>query len=133
MRWTFLSSIRGSCSPIGVSRRRGHNLRSRRTTRRGPFLSAALRPRLAKSERLSVELGGKGRNGDFDPFPPPRLNGRYPFDLPTRRSEGGRIRRKLPYRLGLKMAALDRLRPPLKVIRRRTHRCRNWPATDRRH
>jgi len=47
----------------GVSRRRGHNLRSRRTTRRGPFLSAALRPRLAKSERLSVELGGKGRNG----------------------------------------------------------------------
>jgi len=48
---------------IGVSRRRGDNLRSRRTTRRGPFLSAALRPRLAKSERLSVELGGKGRNG----------------------------------------------------------------------
>ena len=60
MRWTYLSSIRGSCSPIGVSRRRGHNPRSRRTTRRGPFLSAALRPRLVKSER--VELGGKGRH-----------------------------------------------------------------------
>jgi hypothetical protein len=37
MRWTSLSSIRGSCSPIGGEQKQGQNLRSRRSTRRGPF------------------------------------------------------------------------------------------------
>ena len=27
--------------------------------------------------------------GHFDPFPPPRLNGRYPIDLPTPPERGG--------------------------------------------
>jgi hypothetical protein len=53
--------------------------------RRGavPFLSAALRPRLAKSERLSVDLGARAGMGHEDQFPRPTLSARCRFSQRT--------------------------------------------------
>jgi hypothetical protein len=60
--------IRGSCSLIGGEQKEGPE-EPKNDKGAVPFLSAALIPRLAKSERLSVELGGKGRNGASGPIP----------------------------------------------------------------
>src|SRR5262249_15020592 len=56
--------------------RRSEGSRSRERQGAVPFLNAALRPRLEKSERLSGELGGEGRNGaTVDSGPPATENG----------------------------------------------------------
>jgi hypothetical protein len=52
--------------------------------------------------------------GHFDPFPPPRLNGRFPFGLPTPPERGGKDAPKAAISTWPEMAALDRLRPPSK-------------------
>src|SRR5215469_2505691 len=57
IRWTSLSSIRSPCSPIGGEQKEGPQPEEPKNDKARPsVLCAALRPRLAKSERLSVKL-----------------------------------------------------------------------------
>jgi hypothetical protein len=79
MCWTSLSSIRGSCSPIGGEQKEGPQPEEPKNDKARSLFERHAETSLGKSERLSVKLGGKGGMGHDDRFPSLRPSDRRQF------------------------------------------------------